>query len=105
MKTTLNLLKIGANAYIDSIKNAKQIDKHKIERLYASGIAPGRNVTLLNRKDDLYIAQIEYENPFCMREDLAELIEIRANTGNTYKNKQERDELESIFTLIRNLFK
>ena len=101
MKSTLSLLKIGASANINSIKNPSNLNKHKIERLYSAGVAPGRKVTLLNKKNDLFIAQVDLENPFCLRQDLAELIEINTNQNNIFKNLKERENVESFLYLIR----
>ena len=94
--TTLNLLKPGAKIKC----NNKNYNNH----LYAIGIAPDRNIKLIKRKKDLYIAKVEKDNPFCFGDILAKAIKVNANDHDTYNSVLERNIKESFLAKILNFF-
>lgn len=100
MQTTLNLLKIGSSAKIQGFQLQKKY-RHAIEKMYSIGIWPGRDVSLLRKSQNLYIAKIDNDNPFCFREDLAKLININANKTDILDSNTDTSFFKKLFKKVK----
>lgn len=100
--SSLSLLKLGRIATITSldIKN-----KNIANKLCAVGFCPGRDIVLLNNSKGLFIAKVAQDNPFCFREDLADLIKIQSDSSNFHRSIKERNQENSIIFAIKKFLK
>lgn len=98
----LALLKLEKVATIKTLGNQ---NPNVLNKLYSVGFCPGRSIVVINRKNGVFITKIANENPFCVREDLANSIRIEAYSSDFYKNIQERNQEDSIIHTIKRFFK